>query len=145
MLDHDANPSSRLEGRRGAPRRPICFLVAGDESRARAIGFRLEVLGHEVQVAKTGRDALDASPTRIHAYVIDDSVADLASTSLAESLRLDPLRSDAWIFSISRYHRPHREVSEGTGIFDRILVEPSDDELRALVDLAGYPRSLAGN
>lgn len=146
MSDPSASPGTHQGLLRGNRRRPIRFVVVGDEARASALGFRLESMGHDAEFFVRGRDALERAAPDVHAFVVDDSLPDVAPAALAESLRLNPVLAATWIFNVSRYHRPHREVSEGTGVFDRILVDPaSSGDLERIVALASYPRDHAGN
>lgn len=123
-------------------RRPsLRVVVVADAAAAPPLVFQLEVLGHDPIVVNSAHAALALGAAGADAYLIDSDLPDSTGHAVAELLRMDPSRADAWIFGLARYHRPHRAVCEDTGVFDEVLVLPLDQtRLKTALELARMPR-----
>lgn len=127
-------------------RRPLVVAVVGEDAITRPLAFKVEVLGHDPISVRSGRETLELPASRVDVYLIDSDLPDTSSQSVAELIRLDPARSEAWVFGMARYRRPHREVSNHTAVFDQVLDSPvGEADLRAVLEQARMPRTRAGS
>lgn len=142
-LDPAATRSSRApaeaatSGARGVSHR---ILVVDDNPVvARALGILLRLMGHEVEIAHSGEDALGAAHRfRPRIALLDIGMRGMDGFELARRLRAEvPRRADLLLVAVTGYGDPSvREQSRDAG-FDHHLVKPVDRRtlMRLLAEL----------
>ena len=109
------------------------LVVDDNEDAAEAIAALLELEGHSVRTAASGRQALALlGEFEADVAVLDIGLPDLDGYQLARAIRADPRTAATRLVALTGYGRePDRELSRRAG-FDRHLVKPADiDELLA--------------
>ena len=109
------------------------LVVDDNEDAAEAVAALLELEGHSVRTAASGRQALALlGEFAVDVAVLDIGLPDLDGYQLARAIRADPRTAATRLVALTGYGRePDRESSRQAG-FDRHLVKPADlDELLA--------------
>jgi len=124
--------SSRVEQ---APHKPRVLIVDDVPDIAYSLSLALELGGHDVRQAHSGREALDiAGDFNPEVVILDIGLPDIDGYALARALRERPATADALLIAVSGYGQDSdREKSRNAGI-DHHLAKPADlKELLALI------------
>ena len=109
------------------------LVVDDNEDAAEAVAALLELEGHRVRTAHSGRQALALlGEFAADVAILDIGLPDLDGYQLASAIRADPRTAATRLVALTGYGRaPDRVLSRQAG-FDRHLVKPADvDELLA--------------
>jgi DNA-binding response OmpR family regulator len=110
------------------------LVVDDSPDLAQSSALLLELEGHEVRVAETGRAAVAAAAEfRPEVVLLDLKLPDLPGTEVARRIRAELGRA-AVILAVSGLDPDDRPAAEA-GLFDRHLVKP--------LDLTGFGRLVA--
>ncbi len=115
-------------------------LVVDDTAGAAKITAKLlELLGHTVEIAHTGRSAIDQCPVfRPEIVMLDVSLPDVDGFEVAGRMRLLSETKDALIVALTGHNEDsHRRRARAAGI-DEYLVKPVD--MNSLKRLADHPK-----
>ena len=110
-----------------APASLRVLVVDDNEDAGEAIAALLELEGHSVRTATSGRQALAMlGETTADVAVLDIGLPDLDGYELARAIRADPRTAAMRLVALTGYGRePDRELARQAG-FDRHLVKPAD-------------------
>lgn len=113
------------------------IVFADDDRNCRfVIGAHLQLLGHRVRLAASGREALAlVAAERPSLVILDLMMPDLDGYSACRALRADPATADIPVMLLTALdHRDNLALADGTR-FDAVLNKPFKVEaLRACVD-----------
>jgi CheY-like chemotaxis protein len=131
------DPETAAARSRNVPSRTSAETAASDGSRvlvvddstdiAETMAGVLELKGHEVRIAVSGREALDTASTfRPTAILLDIGMPDLDGYAGAERLRKLPGLKDSLFVAVSGYGAPEYRAKAKEAGFDFYLVKPVD-------------------
>lgn len=142
-MSHRTQADAKGVWRSGAARPRVCVaVISGDGT---SLTYRLEVLGHDVIQARSGRRALELPADSIDVYLIENTLPDMSGANVGELLRMDPLRTRAWIFGVGAYPSQDSSVSHDTIAFDDVVGATDERALRDLIERARRPRLSTSN
>lgn len=142
MSQHTQSDAKGIS-RSGTPRPRVCVaVISGDGT---SLTYRLEVLGHDVIQARSGRRALELPADSIDVYLIENTLPDMSGANVGELLRMDPLRTRSWIFGVGVYPRQDSSISHDTIAFDDVVAATDEAALRDLIERARRPRLSTSN
>jgi PAS domain S-box-containing protein len=132
-----AEEPSGARGTRGAATEGGLRVLVTDDvpDSADSMGMLLRLWGHDVRVAYTGEDALDAAQSdRPDIVLLDIDLPDLPGLEVARRLRANPLTRDVHLVAMTGFgQREDRRRTQEAG-FDAHLVKPVDPkELKSLL------------
>jgi CheY-like chemotaxis protein len=126
------------------PAAPARRILVADDNRdsADTMGMLLQLSGHEVHVAHTGKDALGtAKRVRPDVGIFDIGMPDLNGYELAERIRHEAWGSGMTLIAVTGWGQDtdrRRALAAG---FDHHLTKPIEpDQLERLFSAAGAPR-----
>jgi PAS domain S-box-containing protein len=110
--------------------RPKSVLVIEDNPDvAQSLRLVLEIQGHSVVVARTGREGIDRARTlRPEVVLCDLGLPGIDGFAVGRTLRRDPVLSGTKLIAVSGYAQPEDvERARGAG-FERLLAKPVDPD-----------------
>jgi PAS domain S-box-containing protein len=135
-LDQDTPPAPETSRGKHANGFSIRVLVIEDYAdAAESLAMLLEMLGHKVETASTGRAGIEAARGFSPELVLCDlGLPDMDGYAVARRLREDPLLGRAFLVALSGYGNENDKVRAQEAGFDRHVCKPIDlDELRQLI------------
>lgn len=120
-----------------APRPPVSVLIIEDnEDAAETLSMLLELDGHDVRHAATGRAGLDAATDRPPDVVICDiGLPDLSGYEVIRALRASPLSRRPFAIALTGYAQGEdRKQALEAGFDAHMAKPPALSELRAMVN-----------
>ncbi|HET9599384.1 MAG TPA: ATP-binding protein [Anaeromyxobacteraceae bacterium] len=130
-----------------ASRRLRIVAVEDDQDAALVLGEVLEILGHTVHIAHTGREALElVRAVRPDAVLCDIGLPGMSGYDVARAIRRDPDVRDIPLVALTGYAAP-ADVQQATDAgFDHHLAKPTPPaELsRVLVEVSRAPATARG-
>ena len=113
------------------------ILVADDSvDAAESIGMLLELRGHEVRLAHTGRQAIEASETyRPDVVLLDISLPDMSGYEVARRLRNTPAAGHPVLVAVTGLDREDDRLRAREAGIDVHLTKPVDPAM--LMELLG--------
>ncbi|MEO6364370.1 MAG: ATP-binding protein, partial [Caldimonas sp.] len=106
------------------------LVVDDNEDAVEALAALLELDGHSVRTAATGRRALELlAEFAPDVAVLDIGLPDIDGYELARAIRADPRTAKTWLVALTGYGRERdRDLTRQAG-FDRHLVKPAEIEV----------------
>jgi PAS domain S-box-containing protein len=138
-LESDAlSPSDRERESPGG--RSIRILVIEDHAdAAESLGLLLEMLGHKVEIARTGRAGIESARHFSPELVLCDlGLPEMDGYEVARALRQEPRLAGIFLVALTGYGRESDRVRAQEAGFDRHICKPIDpSELRRIVAEVG--------
>jgi PAS domain S-box-containing protein len=143
-----APPASSAEDRAPSPSSgPLSVLLVEDnEDAASTLADLLTLQGHQVALAPTGRDGIEAAAVLPDVVICDIKLPDMSGHEVIRSVRSLPGGRGVFAIALTGYAQPHdRDLAIAAG-FDAHLGKPaSAEELEELLlAAAGRPRPPSG-
>ena len=133
VVETPAPSSNALNGHPGA-RQPRRVLIADDnQDGAESLGMLLNLSGHEVFLAHSGKDALDvAKAQRPDVVVLDIGMPDMSGYEVAQQIRLEPWGDHITLIALTGWGQENdRRRAQAAG-FDHHCTKPVDpDDLQS--------------
>jgi len=105
------------------------LVVDDNRDAADTCAMLLEAMGHHVQTAYTGRQALElARPFRPHALLLDIGLPDMDGYQLAEQVRTEPWGRGAVLIAVTGWGQEQDRQRAVAAGFDQHLVKPISAE-----------------
>lgn len=106
------------------------LVVDDDEDGREAVARFLQLKGHEVRIARNGREALElAAGFRPDVVLLDIAMPELDGYEVCSRLRGLPRTSEAAIFAMAGFGSAEHRIRATRAGFDGYLVKPLDFSL----------------
>jgi two-component system, sensor histidine kinase len=125
--DEPSAPMPRREDRRRARR---CLVIEDNADAAETMGLLLELYGHEVRIARDGREGLEAARRFLPEVVLCDiGLPDgMDGYEVARRMRQDPALGGASLVALTGYGQEEDQRRAREAGFDVHLTKPADPE-----------------
>lgn len=125
-------------GEQPVGRRRRVLIIEDNRDTAQSLKMLLEMFGHEVALAHTGRQGVEVA-TRFRPEVVlcDLGLPEMDGLSVARALRSNPATASAWLIAISGYGQDEDRVRSEQAGFDWHLTKPVEPKqvLKRLAEL----------
>lgn len=120
-------PAARPQRSPGPGRRVL--VIEDNRDSAESLRMLLEVSGHEVRVAYTGKEGIcSAADWRPHAVVCDIGLPEMDGFAVARHLRDEPAMAGVRLIAVTGYGREEEVAKAREAGFDFHLIKPADPE-----------------
>jgi CheY-like chemotaxis protein len=137
LLQESALPAKNTRRVQALPSRRVLIV---DDSRdgGDSLAMLLRVLGAEVALAHSGRQALDSVKTfQPHVVLLDIGMPGMDGYEVARRIRANPANRDVHLIALTGWGQDEDRQRSADAGFDHHLVKPADvDQLRQLLSVA---------